>query len=38
VSLEDFLPELVEFALTPYVGAAEARRVGSQAMNRDEAQ
>jgi AcrR family transcriptional regulator len=38
VSLEDFLPELVEFALTPYVGAAEARRIGSQAMNRDEAQ
>lgn len=29
-SLEDFLPELVEFALTPYVGAAEARRIGSQ--------
>jgi AcrR family transcriptional regulator len=38
VSLEDFLPELVEFALTPYVGAAEARRIGSQAMNRDDAQ
>jgi AcrR family transcriptional regulator len=38
VSLEDFLPELVEFALTPYVGAAEARRIGSQAMKRGDRQ
>lgn len=32
-ALEGFLPELVEFALTPYVGAAEARRIGSQPMS-----
>jgi AcrR family transcriptional regulator len=25
--LEDFLPEVAEFALTPYLGAAEARRI-----------
>jgi AcrR family transcriptional regulator len=25
--LEDFFPEIAEFALTPYVGAAEARRI-----------
>jgi AcrR family transcriptional regulator len=29
-SLEDFLPEIAEFALTPYVGVAEARRIISQ--------
>jgi AcrR family transcriptional regulator len=34
-ALEDLLPELVEFALTPYVGAAEARRIGSQPMSGD---
>jgi AcrR family transcriptional regulator len=34
-ALEAFLPELIEFALTPYVGAAEARRIGSQPMSGD---
>jgi AcrR family transcriptional regulator len=29
--LEDFLPEVAEFALTPYLGAAEARRIISAA-------
>jgi AcrR family transcriptional regulator len=29
-SLEDFLPEIAEFALTPYVGVAEARRIISE--------
>jgi AcrR family transcriptional regulator len=28
--VEDFLPEVAEFALTPYLGAAEARRIISQ--------
>lgn len=28
--LEDFLPDVAEFALTPYIGAAEARRVIAQ--------
>jgi AcrR family transcriptional regulator len=28
--LEQFLPEVAEFALTPYLGAAEARRIISQ--------
>jgi AcrR family transcriptional regulator len=34
-ALEAFLPQLIEFALTPYVGAAEARRIGSQPMSGD---
>jgi AcrR family transcriptional regulator len=34
-TLQGFLPELVEFVLTPYVGAAEARRIGSQSMSGD---
>jgi hypothetical protein len=25
--LDEFLPEIAEFALTPYLGAAEARRI-----------
>jgi AcrR family transcriptional regulator len=29
-SLDDFLPEIGEFALTPYLGAAEARRIISE--------
>ena len=28
--LRDFLPEIGEFALTPYLGAAEARRIISE--------
>jgi AcrR family transcriptional regulator len=28
--LDEFLPEIAEFALTPYVGAAEARRIISE--------
>ena len=34
-ALEAFLPQLIEFALTPYVGAVEARRIGSQPMSGD---
>jgi AcrR family transcriptional regulator len=29
-SLEDFLPDIAEFALAPYIGAEEARRIISQ--------